>query len=108
MIRVSQGLLASVFVLALAGVAAPCMGQPARPLPPPQGAPPPPALPPASNDLRPAVIPPLLGLPDGNGTITTYQPNGASAVQGNPFFAALGTNGRSCFTCHLPAYGWSF
>jgi hypothetical protein len=25
----------------------------------------------------------------------------------NPFFAPLGTNGRSCFTCHRPAQGWT-
>jgi cytochrome c peroxidase len=25
----------------------------------------------------------------------------------NPFFQPLGTNGRSCATCHLPAQGWS-
>ena len=25
----------------------------------------------------------------------------------NPFFRALGTNGRSCVTCHRPAQGWS-
>jgi hypothetical protein len=25
----------------------------------------------------------------------------------NPFFADLGTNGRSCFTCHRPAQGWT-
>jgi hypothetical protein len=26
---------------------------------------------------------------------------------GNPFFQALGTNGRSCVTCHQPAQAWS-
>ncbi len=25
----------------------------------------------------------------------------------NPFFKALGTNGRSCVTCHRPAQGWT-
>ena len=25
----------------------------------------------------------------------------------NPFFQDLGTNGRSCFTCHRPAQAWS-
>src|SRR3954468_11041404 len=25
----------------------------------------------------------------------------------NPFFEALGSNGRSCATCHRPAQGWS-
>jgi cytochrome c peroxidase len=31
---------------------------------------------------------------------TGYQPD-------NPFFAALGTNGRTCATCHAQATGWS-
>jgi cytochrome c peroxidase len=26
---------------------------------------------------------------------------------GNPFFQSLGTNGRSCFTCHRPDQAWS-
>ena len=26
---------------------------------------------------------------------------------GNPFFQALGTNGRACATCHQPAQGWT-
>ena len=25
----------------------------------------------------------------------------------NPFFKALGTNGRSCLSCHRPAQGWT-
>jgi hypothetical protein len=25
----------------------------------------------------------------------------------NPFFQSLGTNGRTCFTCHRPAAGWT-
>jgi len=27
--------------------------------------------------------------------------------RGNPFFLELGSNGRSCFTCHRPAQAWS-
>ena len=27
--------------------------------------------------------------------------------EGNPFFQELGTNGRSCFTCHRPAQAWT-
>lgn len=26
---------------------------------------------------------------------------------GNPFFQSLGTNGRACVTCHVPATGWT-
>jgi len=36
-------------------------------------------------------------------TITTAD----SFDTGNPFFQNLGTNGRSCFTCHEPDQGWS-
>ena len=37
------------------------------------------------------------------GTLTT-----AGSFEGdNPFFADLGTNGRTCATCHRPAQGWS-
>jgi cytochrome c peroxidase len=36
-------------------------------------------------------------------TITTAE----SFDTGNPFFQSLGTNGRSCFTCHRPDQGWS-
>src|SRR5207244_13000130 len=36
-------------------------------------------------------------------TITTAE----SFDTDNPFFQSLGTNGRSCFTCHKPDQGWS-
>ena len=29
-------------------------------------------------------------------------------TQGDPFFQTLGSNGRRCFTCHRPGYGWGF
>jgi len=33
---------------------------------------------------------------------------GANGIEtGNPFFEALGTNGRSCATCHRPAQAWT-
>ena len=70
---------------------------------------------------------------DGSGTITSDDPagdspdaNGTAAPAGardpsgygdtvfangpdpgNPFFASLGTNGRTCATCHDQASGWS-
>jgi cytochrome c peroxidase len=37
------------------------------------------------------------------GTLT----EGGSFDQANPFFAELGTNGRTCGTCHRPAQAWS-
>ena len=37
------------------------------------------------------------------GTLT----EGGSFDESNPFFAELGTNGRTCGTCHRPAQAWS-
>jgi len=48
------------------------------------------------------------------GSLTFANANGVIATGGmdevdadNPFFQALGTNGRSCATCHRAAQGWS-
>jgi hypothetical protein len=38
-------------------------------------------------------------------TFTTH-PSGEIDVN-NPFFQDLGTNGRTCFSCHRPAQGWT-
>jgi cytochrome c peroxidase len=43
---------------------------------------------------------------DPAGQVRTFKTNGALDVD-NPFFKDLGTNGRSCFTCHRPAQGWT-
>ncbi|HEY3909407.1 MAG TPA: hypothetical protein VGM07_05900 [Stellaceae bacterium] len=55
----------------------------------------------------PPVIPKLEIDPDRSGAIATVQPNGPTVTAGNAFFGVLGTNGRSCFTCHQPQDGWS-
>ncbi|MGZ4957358.1 MAG: hypothetical protein ACXV8Q_19845 [Methylobacter sp.] len=44
---------------------------------------------------------------DPLGKIGTYQPSGAVETAKNAFFQALGTNGRSCATCHQPPSGMS-
>lgn len=44
---------------------------------------------------------------DPSGAIATFQPGGATFPANNPFFQNLGTNGRTCFTCHQPQTGWS-
>ena len=46
-----------------------------------------------------------LTFPNPSGVIGTVGIDEADAD--NPFFQALGTNGRTCATCHLPAQGWS-
>jgi cytochrome c peroxidase len=55
----------------------------------------------------PATIPQTLSNTDSTGVVTSYQPQGATIKATNPFFAVLGTNGRSCFTCHQPQAAWS-
>jgi cytochrome c peroxidase len=35
------------------------------------------------------------------------QPNGDTQTSSNAFFQNLGTNGRTCFTCHQTQTGWS-
>jgi len=43
--------------------------------------------------------------PNASGTIGVVGLNATAAD--NPFFQELGTNGRSCASCHLPAQGWT-
>jgi hypothetical protein len=55
----------------------------------------------------PANIPIFLSFQDASGTISSYQPNGATTTSNNGFFSTLGSNGRTCFTCHQPQDGWA-
>ena len=43
---------------------------------------------------------------DPKGAIASFQPNGATVTSNNAFFKDMGTNGRTCFTCHQPQNGW--
>lgn len=43
---------------------------------------------------------------DLSGIIATYQPGGPTRTSQNAFFANLGTNNRTCFSCHQPQDGW--
>ena len=43
--------------------------------------------------------------PNPSGVLATVGTNGTEAE--NPFFQELGTNGRSCATCHRPAQAWT-
>jgi cytochrome c peroxidase len=55
----------------------------------------------------PAVMP-TFQVDDGlRGQVATYQPDGATPTAGNAFFQPLGTNDRTCFTCHQPQTGWT-
>src|SRR5258708_23230129 len=42
---------------------------------------------------------------DPSGLIATVQPGGPTVTLQNAFFANLGTNGRTCFSCHQPQNG---
>ena len=55
----------------------------------------------------PQVIPQLEVDADPSGMIATFQPNGTTQTATNPFFQNLGSNGRTCFTCHEPQDGWT-
>ena len=44
---------------------------------------------------------------DLSGLLGSYQPGGPTTVATNAFFQPLGTNGRTCATCHQPPGGMS-
>lgn len=51
-------------------------------------------------------LPNNLPLPDATGWLSTYSTAGKIDLR-NPFFKSLGTNGRSCVTCHMPTEAWT-
>lgn len=51
-------------------------------------------------------LPNNLPLPDSSGWLSTYSTAGSIDLT-NPFFQSLGTNGRSCVTCHAPTDAWT-
>jgi cytochrome c peroxidase len=55
----------------------------------------------------PGAIPTFSVDSDPSGQIATFQPEGSTAEGNNAFFQNLGTNGRTCFTCHQPQTGWT-
>ena len=52
-------------------------------------------------------LPNLFPLPDPSGFVETYNINDTSIDLTGSFFQSLGTNGRSCSSCHRPAEAWS-
>lgn len=62
---------------------------------------------PAAHGARRAAPPPRLQqFPNAAGIEATYA-RGARVEPAHPFFQSLGTNGRSCGSCHDPAAGWT-
>jgi cytochrome c peroxidase len=55
----------------------------------------------------PPVIPRFGEYLDPSGRIATLQPSGPTLTAQNAFFGNLGTNGRTCLSCHQPQDGWS-
>jgi cytochrome c peroxidase len=53
-----------------------------------------------------APLPSMMPFPNASGFAATYSTAGAIDFA-NPFFKSLGSNGRSCDTCHQPAEGWT-
>jgi cytochrome c peroxidase len=51
-------------------------------------------------------IPNLFPFPNAHGALKTFSSAGSIELN-NPFFQELGTNGRTCASCHLPDQGWS-
>jgi hypothetical protein len=45
--------------------------------------------------------------PNGSGFLETYNTNNAPISLTGAFFQSLGSNGRSCSSCHVPGGGWS-
>ncbi|HTJ64815.1 MAG TPA: hypothetical protein VL899_13500 [Alphaproteobacteria bacterium] len=59
-----------------------------------------------STQRTPSVIPKDEFDIDPTGIIETFQPSGPTQTKKNAFFQDLGTNGRTCFTCHQGDQGW--
>ena len=52
-------------------------------------------------------LPNLYPFPNATGMLETYNVDGKPIDLTGPFFQPLGTNGRSCGSCHRPAQGWT-
>lgn len=51
-------------------------------------------------------LPNLYPLRNASGAVATYNSTNQAIDLSGPFFQSLGTNGRSCGSCHRPAQGW--
>ncbi len=55
----------------------------------------------------PRIIPQFSTDVDATGIIASFQTEGRTFTSNNAFFQDLGTNGRTCFSCHQPQEGWT-
>jgi hypothetical protein len=51
--------------------------------------------------------PAAIDTPDPSGVLRTITRDSTLVDFSNPFFQSLGTNGRSCVSCHVPSSGWT-
>jgi cytochrome c peroxidase len=49
----------------------------------------------------------VIDAPNAAGVLRTVTLDGGPLDETNPFFKSLGTNGRSCVSCHAPESGWT-
>jgi len=56
---------------------------------------------------HPNVIPRFALFEDSSGRLGTLNLSGPTDMASNPFFQVLGTNGRSCVSCHQPSAQWT-
>jgi hypothetical protein len=94
----AAGRLTAAGTLCLAALQAPAEGQPF-----PAGN----LAPVGSDPAAPPLLQQLEVYPNPHGQVGIYLPGGPTAPAGNAFFQPLGTNGRSCATCHRPSSGMS-
>lgn len=66
-----------------------------------------PALNSSAPEQPPAVIPGFQQFRDPDGLAANYLPEGPVSTDNQPFFISLGSNGRTCQTCHQPASAWT-
>jgi cytochrome c peroxidase len=52
-------------------------------------------------------LPNRFPFPNATGLLETYNAGNLPVDLSGPFFQSLGTNGRSCGSCHRPAQGWT-
>src|SRR4051794_10956104 len=52
-------------------------------------------------------LPNLFPFPNAGGLVATYNTANQPLDLTGPFFQPLGSNGRRCSSCHVPAEGWS-
>lgn len=61
-----------------------------------------------TNVLAQVPLPNLYPFDNASGSVATYNTAGNGSIDfTGAFFQVLGTNGRSCFTCHRPDQGWT-